>query len=553
MIYTGTYRLYRTANRGDSWQAISGDLTGGEQSRGRLIAIAVAPSDPGTIYTGSSDGLVAVTRNQGSSWSDVTGSSMPNRYVSDIAVSPQSATKAYVTFNGFSTHTPAKPGKIFRTSNAGGSWQDITNNLPDVPVLSIALDPENANHLYVGTDIGVFRSTNDGTSWSFFSQGLATIPITDLFLNSNTRQLWAASYGRGVYGLNLGGSAPTPTSTPSAQSLRMYLPMNLKSVRLAPTPTPPSTGPAPGDWQGDKTTFSVTADQRDAWNVRVNIPVPGCEIWLQYPIAPIQGNRFDYVVDLREQGKWTNSGRFSNSTTAQGTVQVDNMYFGMSCGNWSGTVNWTATWQGGSGTDPTPTPTATRRPPTATPSSRSGIYGQVSYQDQGVGGVNLILRRCPSNDSCDFQTSKVTTTTTDANGYYSFTGAPSLPGNNIYFVYFYNHSDGGNTPNDHYLWRWYGTDITSYSSGANVSGGDFDIADIELTGPATEQTSLPATFTWNKRDMTGERYAWELFDLSSGASKCFSDPSTNASFQLSSNTFVNDCGGNYGTTYGWFA
>jgi len=555
VLYVGTHRLYRTSNRGRAWQPISGDLTTQQYNTSAISTIAVAPGDPNTIYTGSADGVIAVTHNLGGSWADARGANTPGRFVSDIAVSKQSANTAYVVFNGFDTHTPQQPGHVFKTTNGGQSWSNISSNLPDVPALSIALDPDNPRTIYIGTDIGVFRSTNDGGSWTHHNEGLANVPVFDLEMNQTTRHLWAGTHGRGVFRLSLGGgqvATPTPTRPPLTS--RLYVPIMLRASVGAPTRTPtlPASGPAPGDWQGDKTTFSVTSDQGDTWNMRLLVPVPGCANWVSQPgFARIQQNRFFFSVDLRQNGYWTNEGRFTSGTEATGTARFENMYFGTSCGTWSGTVNWTATWQGG-GTDPTPTPTATPRPPTPTPPSTDGIHGQVRFQDLGIGDINLLLRQCPTSGSCDLETSKVAETTTDENGYYQFTGVPSLPAGNIYFVFYFNHNDGNNTPDDRFLWRWYGPDITSYSAGRSVAGGDFEINDVPLTSPRTERTTLPVTFAWNPRGLPGERYSWELFDLQTGATKCVSDPATGGSLELGEDNFLGVCNGSYGVEYGWF-
>ncbi|NOX61372.1 MAG: hypothetical protein GXP42_05430 [Chloroflexi bacterium] len=552
VIYLGTHRLYRTADRGDSWQAISGDLTRGADTRGAISAIAVAPNDPNTIYTGSSDGIVSVTSNRGGQWSNITGN-LPNRYVSDIAVSPTSAATAYVVFNGYNTHTPNTPGHVFKTTDRGQSWQNISSNLPDIPVLSIALDPKNPGTIYIGTDIGVFRTVNDGASWTFFNQGLATVPVVELVLNNTTRQLWAATGGRGVFRLNLGGAGPTPTPTPTTGPLTQRLWMPMMRRLLAPTPPPPPSGPRPGQWKGDKAEFAVTSDQKDVWNLRIFAPVPGCPTWVASPaFSRIQQNGFSFEVNLGANGFWSGQGTFSSGTQASGKATFQNVYFGTSCGTWSGEVNWTATWQSG-GADPTATPTPTPRPPTPTPSSTTGIYGQVRYKDVGIGGVTLWLRRCPTSGACDFEASKVASAVTDANGYYQFANVPTLPANHYYFVYYFNHGNGDNTPNDKYLWRWFGPNITSYSAGQSVKGGDFDIANIALTGPRAERTTLPASFTWESRSIAGEHYAWTLFDLDTGKNLCFSIPSTNPSFQLTESDFLNGCNGQYGKKYGWYA
>ncbi len=560
VLYLGTHRLYRTANRGDSWQAISGDLTRGAQTGGAISAIAVAPNDSNTLYTGSSDGIVAVTRNRGESWTNATKAPLPNRHVSDIVVHPTNAAVAYVTFNGYDTHTPGQAGHVFKTTNAGGSWQNVSNNLPDIPILTIALDPRNPDHLYIGSDIGVFRSTNGGSSWASYNDGLPNVQVFDLELNDTTRHLWAGTYGRGVFRLSLAGTpptaTPTPTRTPTLPPLtrRLYLPVTIKSVaRPQPTPTLPPQGPAPGDWTGDKAQFGVATNQQDVWNIRIRVPVPGCDTWVMHAaFVRISQSRFMYTVDLRENGLWTNEGTFTSRTQAQGTARFQNMYFGQSCGTWSGDVAWTATWQG-SASDPTVTPTPTRRPPTATPSSRAGIYGQFRYRGVGVAGLKLWLRKCPANAACNFQTSKVASALTDANGYYQFTGVPALPAGHFYTVYFLNSPDGENPGDDRYLWRWFGRVINTYSAGANVHGGDADVEDIHLTGPSAEEITLPATFTWAARSQPGERYAWELFDPETGATLCYSDPATSTSFQLTASTFTNNCGGAYDRSYGWFA
>ena len=569
VLYWGTYRLYRTGNRGESWQAISGDLTRGEATDGVITAIAVAASDPRVIFTGSSDGIVAKTSDRGSQWGNATGTAMPNRQVSKIAIHPSSANTVYVVFNGFNAHTPGQPGHIFKTTNGGASWQNISGNLPDVPGLSIALDPDTPGTIYLGTDIGVFRSSNDGASWAYDNAGLATVPVTDLILQQRTRLLWAATYGRGVFRLNLSSGQPptaTPTRTPTtrpgvtvtatatatrpAAARPLWLPLVLN--RWSP-PTPPPSGPRPGNWQGQVAALNVTADQRGAWAIRVRIPVAGCNVWLeQLAVVPIQSGRFAFEVDLRADGHWTNEGRFTSTTQANGTLHVDGIWLGESCGSWAGDVAWTATWQGPA-ENPTATPTPTRQPATPTPASRSGIYGQVRYKGVGIGGINLLLRSCPVGDDCELATSAVTQATSDEDGYYRFIGVPSLPAGETYFVYYYNHPDGGNDPDDQFLWRWYGRDITAYTAGASIAGGDFDIADLLLTGPDTASTTLPAIFTWTPRGLGGERYAWELFDPETGATLCSSDPADDPAFTLTAADFTNACGGSYGVEYGWFA
>jgi photosystem II stability/assembly factor-like uncharacterized protein len=199
-LYLGTYRLYQTTDRAGRWTPISPDLTNG----GTVSAIAVAPSNSNTVYTGSDDGIVAVSTNAlsgtGSYWFNI--STAAARAIMDIAVDPVSSTTAYVTYGGFSGFVDTV-GHVFKTTNGGVSWTDISSNLPNIPVTSIVIDPDVANTLYVGTDIGVFVTSNGGTSWSTLGTGLPNVGIMALTFHHATRTLRAGTHGRSAWDLNL--------------------------------------------------------------------------------------------------------------------------------------------------------------------------------------------------------------------------------------------------------------------------------------------------------------------------------------------------------------
>lgn len=235
VLYFGTHRLYRTTNRGDRWQAISGDLTRGG-SRAGVSTIAVSPSAPSVLYVGTSDGQIHVTTDLGKHWDNATKAPLPNRFVSEVIVSPSSSRTAYAVFNGFNTHTPFNPGHVFQTTDGGASWRDISANLPDIPVLCIALDRDAPGTIYVGTDLGVFHSTNTGASWVPFSNGMANVAVFDLALNPDTNVLVAATHGRSVYRLHLGGE-PTPTATSTRTATSSPTPTQTEEPGASPTPS----------------------------------------------------------------------------------------------------------------------------------------------------------------------------------------------------------------------------------------------------------------------------------------------------------------------------
>jgi|GEM_PF-1934435 len=227
VIFYGTHRLYLSVNRGDSWTPISGDLSKGQ---GSVSAIGVAAAAGGTLYVGTSDGNVQVTENDGGAWTNSTKAPLPNRWVSDIAVVHDNAQAAYVVFNGFNAHTPAAPGHVFKTTDRGASWRDISANLPDVPVLTVVLDPDAAGVIYIGTDVGVFRSADDGGSWQPFGNGLPHVAVVDLAFDRAADMLFAGTHGRSVWKVQVGGAPPPRTHF-------IYLPIILQRVGSGVTPT----------------------------------------------------------------------------------------------------------------------------------------------------------------------------------------------------------------------------------------------------------------------------------------------------------------------------
>jgi photosystem II stability/assembly factor-like uncharacterized protein len=141
-LYFGTYRVYQSTDGAGLWTAISPDLSNNGNGN-TLSAIAVAPTDSNTVYTGSGDSAVYVTKNatagSGAIWTKISNG-LPNRYITDITVDPHTSTTAFVSFSGF-TGYPDNLGHIFQTTNGGTSWTDISGDLPNTPVNWIVVDP----------------------------------------------------------------------------------------------------------------------------------------------------------------------------------------------------------------------------------------------------------------------------------------------------------------------------------------------------------------------------------------------------------------------------
>jgi len=243
-VYWGTHLLYRSNNRGDAWSAISPDLTKGASStrRAAISAIAILPgsqANSNVIAVGTSDGNVQVTTNGGNGWTDVTKAPLPNRYVTDVAFG--GGQKIYVSYAGYATNTPAQTGHVFRSDNGGGSWIDISNNLPDLPVWALAVDETTPSTLYVGNDFGIYRSTDSGATWSPFSDGLPRVAIFDMALKqypNGVKQLVAATHGRSMWRVTLAGNVTPPGN------IKQFLPNVLRDFIRTPPPTG-TPGPSP--------------------------------------------------------------------------------------------------------------------------------------------------------------------------------------------------------------------------------------------------------------------------------------------------------------------
>ncbi|HLG17571.1 MAG TPA: hypothetical protein VJH03_24215 [Blastocatellia bacterium] len=207
-LYFGTWRLFTSTDVGNSWSPPGGelDLTRGINSNGRdvLTAIGVTSINPNVIYTGSAQGRAMVSTDGGRTWRDAT-SGLPNRSITGITVDSSDSARAYVTVSGFLA------GHVFRTTDTGATWTDVSSNLPDIPANALLIDPVSPNTLYVGTDIGVFRSATDGGTWQSFNRGLPPVVI-HAFAAQRDGLIQLASYGRGVYEIDVGGDRPSIAS-----------------------------------------------------------------------------------------------------------------------------------------------------------------------------------------------------------------------------------------------------------------------------------------------------------------------------------------------------
>ena len=247
VLYYGSHQLYRSTNSASSWTSISGDLTDGDGGvngvvYGTITTIAVAPSDSNTIYVGTDDANVWVTTNVGSSWTRIDAG-LPERWITRVAVDPNNDGVAYATLSGFKQDDPLP--HVFRTTDFGANWTDISGNLPDAPVNDIVVDPVDTNTLYVATDVGVFVSSNLGGSWAVLGSGLPAVLTTDIkHMPGSPPKLFAGTYGRSIYSIDLTGVVNAPPTVDAGANQVITLPATANldgTVSDDGLPDPPGT------------------------------------------------------------------------------------------------------------------------------------------------------------------------------------------------------------------------------------------------------------------------------------------------------------------------
>ncbi len=225
-LYFAANVLFKSDDRGDTWEAVSGDLTrqldrnklevmgkvwsvdavsknASTSIYGNIVALDESPLQEGLIYTGSDDGLVHVTTDGGKKWTKIDGVNGLNEliYVNDIVASNHEENRVYAAFNNHK-YADFKP-YIYVSEDAGKSWKSITSNLPERgSVYSIAEDHKNPNILFAGTEFGLFVTLNRGESWVQLKSGLPTIAVRDLEIQKREDDLVLASFGRGFYVLD---------------------------------------------------------------------------------------------------------------------------------------------------------------------------------------------------------------------------------------------------------------------------------------------------------------------------------------------------------------
>ncbi|MEM1136424.1 MAG: glycosyl hydrolase, partial [Bacteroidota bacterium] len=201
ILYLGSNKFHRSFNKGDDFEALSGDLTkGGKKGNvpyGTLTDIHESPLKFGLIYTGTDDGLVHVSKDGGYTWENISNGLPKDMWISRVTASAFKESRVYVSLNGYRFDNFS--AMVFVSEDYGKTWQSIGNDLPAEPVNVIIEDTENNNLLYVGTDHGLYISLNRGKSFMAAGKSIPNVPIHDLVIHPREHHLIVGTHGRSIY------------------------------------------------------------------------------------------------------------------------------------------------------------------------------------------------------------------------------------------------------------------------------------------------------------------------------------------------------------------
>jgi hypothetical protein len=209
IMYTGSKYLYvnSAARSGNSWsQPSTTDLSvGGSGDYVTYVHSAKNNGTSGTLYVGTSNGKAWVSPDSGTTMNNIT-TGLAAASITCFTTDPTNGQKVLVTLSGFGTN------HVYRSSNGGATWTDITGVLPAQPFNCVALNPSDANHAYAGSDFGIFENTAvwTGNTWTSITGNLPAVSVQEIGFNVSTGKVRVATHGRGIWELGTVSTASYP-------------------------------------------------------------------------------------------------------------------------------------------------------------------------------------------------------------------------------------------------------------------------------------------------------------------------------------------------------
>jgi photosystem II stability/assembly factor-like uncharacterized protein len=242
-IYHASQRVWKSENRGDSWQVISDDLTHNKEriqtpfygkkqkwdnawdiyamsNYSTITSLSESPKKEGLIYAGTDDGIIQVTQDGGANWRKVNFSKIKGlpktAFVNDIKADLHDENIVYAVFDNhkYGDYNPY----LYKSYNKGRTWVDISNNLPSRTLLwRIVQDHEKSDLMFLGTEFGVYFTLDGAKTWTKLQGGFPNISVRDIAIQQRENDLVVGTFGRGIYILDDYSSLRDINATKEAQ------------------------------------------------------------------------------------------------------------------------------------------------------------------------------------------------------------------------------------------------------------------------------------------------------------------------------------------------
>jgi photosystem II stability/assembly factor-like uncharacterized protein len=274
-IYYGSQFVHRSTDRGATWSTISADLTSNnpewqsyKESGGltydvtaaenftTIVTIAPSPLEQGTLWVGTDDGRVHVTRDGGASWTRVdqqSGQVPAGSWVPMISPSPHEADSAFVVFDNH-RRGDMKP-YVYRVRDYGGGWENLVREPIAGYALSILQDPVDPQLLFLGTEFGLFVSTDGGAQWFKFTAGVPTASVMDMAIQPRENDLVLGTHGRSIFIVDDYSALRGLRDTDFGQRLRILATSPGQQYSAGQTPSTRFTGS--GEFRAENQPYGV--------------------------------------------------------------------------------------------------------------------------------------------------------------------------------------------------------------------------------------------------------------------------------------------------------
>jgi photosystem II stability/assembly factor-like uncharacterized protein len=206
-IYFGAQSLYRSRDRGDTWEKVSADMSYNDKTKigdiphQLVITISESPKKKGLIYTGTDDGRLWASVDDGKEFIELTANLPKKQWIAKVVASQHDEGTVYVAQQG--RYDEDFAARMYKSTDYGKTFRSIAGNIPGGPINMIREDPVSPNVLYAANDFGVYVTTNGGTRWEVLGGNLPSVAVMDFIVHPRDRMLVIGTHGRGVYAIDV--------------------------------------------------------------------------------------------------------------------------------------------------------------------------------------------------------------------------------------------------------------------------------------------------------------------------------------------------------------